>query len=86
MRAQDFVPGRYYSNGRYGRNWTVRQVLGCDRHGNGEWQIRYKVVAGPDRRQTATCSSSEFRRWAKYEVALNENSWHRMSGVDEETV
>lgn len=68
--------GRYYSNGLYGANWAIRQVVDQSETGDGETLI-YKVVAGKNRRSSALCSREEFAKWAKYEVVLNENSWQR---------
>jgi CBS domain-containing membrane protein len=76
--------GHYYSNGEYGSNWSVRQVV--DESNNlrpGRDQIIYKVIAGKGRRCRGTISREEFARWAKYEVYLNENSWQRVaSSID----
>ena len=76
--------GHYFSNGEYGSNWSVRQVV--DESNNlrpGRDQIIYKVIAGKGRRCSGTISREEFVRWAKYEVYLNENSWQRVaSSID----
>lgn len=65
----------YYSNGLYGKLWQVRHVI--DESADGK-QVIYKIVAGPGRRSTGTCSRDEFARWARYEVMRNENSWQRL--------
>ncbi len=82
MPAPEITPGRYYSNGAYGRAWGVRLVLALtpDPHG-GETLVRFKGMAGVCRRKGGECSLEEFRRWAKYEVQLNENSWLRVSSL-----
>jgi CBS domain-containing membrane protein len=76
--------GHYYSNGEYGSNWSVRQVV--DESNNprpGRDQIIYRVIAGKGRRSSGTISREEFAHWAKYEVYLNENSWQRVaSSID----
>ena len=75
--------GRFYSNGKYGPQWSVRQVVDESPHSDPERdRVIYKVVAGRDRRTSATCSRQEFARWAKYQVFLNENSWHRGTPAD----
>lgn len=71
--------GSYYSNGDYGRHWSVRQVVDTDERPDGKGLIIYKTVAGKDRRQSGTCTRDEFAHWAKYEVFLNENSWQRVA-------
>jgi CBS domain-containing membrane protein len=71
--------GHYYSNGEYGSNWCVRQVVdeSSDPRPQRD-QLIYKVVAGQGRRSSGIVSREEFARWAKYEVFLNENSWQRV--------
>ncbi len=79
MPALDIQPGRCYSNGAYGRAWGVRLVLECTPDEAGaDPSVRYRGLAGACRRKQGSCSLSEFRRWAKYEVQLNENSWVRV--------
>ena len=81
----DIFPGNYYSNGSYGRSWGVRQVLACSRDpASGEETVDFKGIAGTCRRKRGHCSLDEFRRWARYEVALNENSWQRVGYFEEE--
>lgn len=70
--------GQYYSNGKYGAEWGVRQIVD---EGQGEGEdglVIYKVIAGNGRRSTGTCTRMEFARWSKHEVYLNENSWLRV--------
>lgn len=69
--------GGTYSNGRYGRHWSVRQVVDEAGTGPGDLVI-YKVLAGEGRRQSGTCSREAFARWAKYPVERNETSWQRV--------
>ena len=62
------IRGRYYSNGKLGRLWSVRHVL----EGEGE-ALDYRVVAGEQTGSTGTTSPGEFRQWARFEVVLQEN-------------
>ena len=76
--------GRYYSNGEFGANWSVRQVVDeSDNPRPGRDQIIYKVIAGQGRRSSGVISRQDFARWAKYEVFLNENSWQRVAKGDD---
>ena len=76
--------GRYYSNGEFGANWSVRQVVDeADNPRPDRDQIIYKVVAGQGRRSSGVISRQDFASWAKYEVFLNENSWQRVTQVDD---
>lgn len=68
--------GMFYSNGKYGNEWSVRQVV--DESGNPDPEkdeIIYKVVAGKDKRQSKTVSRKEFAEWAKYEVWQDEQTY-----------
>lgn len=68
----------YYSNGRYGDDWSVRHVVDQALRGDPEKdQVIYRVVAGKDRRSAGTTSRADFARWARHEVIRNENSWQK---------
>ena len=69
--------GRYYSNGAYGDEWSVRRIIDEAQQGDAD-KVIFRTVAGKHRRQTDVCSREEFARWARYEVYLNENSWQRI--------
>ena len=81
----EIKPGNTYSNGAYGRSWGVRQVIEFSLDGeSGEEMVSFKGIAGACRRKTGLCTLAEFERWARYEVALNENSWQRIGGISGE--
>lgn len=75
MDETELKYGRCYSNGIYGNKWSVYQIT-CE-HGDGT--VTFKIVAGAGRRKSATLPREEFARWAKYEVALNENEWVKLT-------
>ena len=82
LPAAHIRPGHYYSNGRYGENWSVRHIV--DESGvtdPDKDKVIYRVVAGNGRRSSGTCTRAEFARWAKYQVIRNENSWNRIDHV-----
>lgn len=66
----DIIPGKFYSNGKLGKLWSVRQVLdGSDDNVIPEKdRVIYKVLAGNGAYQTGICLRSEFRQWARFEV------------------
>ena len=69
----------YYSNGLFGNMWQVRHII--DESANTDLtkdKVIYKVMAGPGRRSTGTCTREEFAAWARNEVLRNENSWQRI--------
>lgn len=78
---KDILLGRYYSNGRFGEDWEVRQIM--DQGGtNGlpDEGVIYRVVVGPGRRSTAATTRGEFARWARHRVERDESSWKRVEG------
>lgn len=75
----DIKPHAYYSNGRYGADWQVREVLEIRAAGDdGRHVVTFRIAAGTGRRRTEKSGLLAFRRWAKYRVERNENSWQRV--------
>jgi hypothetical protein len=69
---------RYYSNGRSGEDWAIRQVVDESQTKDPERDlVIYKVVAGKDRRKSGVCTRAEFARWGRYEVFREGHSWQR---------
>jgi CBS-domain-containing membrane protein len=69
----------YYSNGRYGADWQVREVTRIESAGpDGPQVVSFRVVAGQGQRYNSKSSLAEFQRWAKYRVVRNETSWQRV--------
>ena len=75
MDETEIKYGGCYSNGIYGNKWSVYQIT--REHADGT--VTFKIVAGAGRRKSATLSREEFARWAKYEVALKENEWVKLT-------
>lgn len=75
--------GHFYSNGKFGVDWSVRQIVDeSDEQDCDEGLIIYKVVAGKGRSSTDTTTRIDFAHWAKYEVYLNEHSWERVFSAE----
>lgn len=67
-----------YSNGRYGEEWAIRQVVDESQTVDPEKDlVIYKAVAGKDKRKSGVCTRAEFARWARYEVFQDQSSWKR---------
>ena len=82
MAPDDIRLDGYYSNGRYGEEWSVRHVVDQSLRGDPEKdQVIYRVVAGKDRRAAGVATRAEFARWARHEVVRNENSWQKREYV-----
>ncbi|MCG6939812.1 MAG: HPP family protein [Thiohalocapsa sp.] len=74
LSPADIQPGRCYSNGRFGADWSVRCVVdAADKPAND--LVIYRGVAGAERRCTGTMSRAELARWARYEVQRDETTW-----------
>jgi CBS-domain-containing membrane protein len=68
----------YYSNGLYGKLWSVRQII--DESGD---MVTYRVAAGADRRHQGTCSREDFSKWARFEVSHQNEQWQRIEKIEE---
>lgn len=62
--------GGIYSNGGYGSEWSLRQVV--DESGNS---VIYKVVAGAGERTSGVMTRKEFATWARYRVNRGGENW-----------
>lgn len=84
IQPEQLVAGQHYSNGLYGSDWQVRQIIDMPRSmKTADDLLIYKIIAGTNRRHTGTTSFDDFARWARHEVYLNENSWQRKSQASE---
>ncbi|MCB1878111.1 MAG: HPP family protein [Chromatiales bacterium] len=79
FKPDEILLGQYYSNGRFGEDWEVRQIMDqAAANGLPDEGIIYRVVVGPGRRSTAATTRGEFARWARHRVVRDENSWKKM--------
>lgn len=83
VTADDIEPGGFYSNGRFGADWQVREVLGLKTVGDaGQQVVSFRVVAGQGRNQSGKTGLLAFARWAKNRVERRENDWRRIDCHD----
>lgn len=77
---EHIVAGHFYSNGKLGNLWSVRQVIdAADAQPANKDQVIYKVVAGEGAYATGICLRNEFRLWARYEVVQQANGhWQKL--------
>ncbi len=76
LHPAQILAGRCYSNGRLGRQWSVRQIIdAAEGAPAGKDQVIYKVLAGDGAWQTGLCLRDEFRHWARFEVVLEKGHW-----------
>jgi len=71
--------GHFYSNGRYGNEWSVRQIVDQSHTDGAAGDIIYKVLAGDGRRSSGVATRKEFARWAKHEVYRDDENWRRVT-------
>lgn len=68
------LSGHYYSNGKLGKQWSIRQVIAIDEASlDINEQVYYRVVAGDGEGITRHCQRAVFRQWARYEVVAEDN-------------
>jgi len=68
--------GHFYSNGKLGALWSVRQVLDAEENsGKDNDKIIYKTLAGAGAYDTGLCRRDEFRLWARFEVVPKQGRW-----------
>ena len=80
LESSQIILDHYYSNGLYGDEWSVRQIVDESECDDPEKDaVIFKVIAGAGRRTSGVCTRTEFGRWAKYEVVRNESSWQRIN-------
>ena len=72
--------GKFYSNGKLGRLWSVRQIIDApSAQRPHKDQVIYKVVAGDQSYATNLCLRSEFKLWARFEVELINQRWIKVA-------
>lgn len=81
IHPEQIIAGHYYSNGKLGNLWSVRQVVdAADNQNASKDQVIYKIVAGAGGYATGICLRAEFRQWARYEVSPHANGrWKKVT-------
>lgn len=65
----DLEVGAYYSHGKMGMGWAVRQVIEVKPHTDADqYQIIYRTVAGKQRGQMGECNLTDFAQWARQKL------------------
>jgi len=83
LQPEQVQPGHYYSNGLFGADWCIRQIIDASPSDDPDRdRVVYKVVAGAEPRSSAMLTRSEFARWASHEVSRHGDQWER---VDDNT-
>lgn len=82
LAAAELKLGHYYSNGEFGPDWSVRQIVDQGGQDARQESLIYKVVAGEGRRTSSVISRADFARWAKHEVIRDDENWRRITPED----
>jgi len=78
IHPQQIVSERFYSNGRLGKFWSIRQVSSINSVKNyflPSDRVRFQVVAGENKGTSQESSLAEFIQWARFEVIQSDGRW-----------
>jgi CBS-domain-containing membrane protein len=79
LAAEQVLLGHYYSNGAFGIDWCVRQIVDESPHSDPDRDmVVFKVVAGQGLRTSGVVTRREFARWASHEVVRDDENWKRV--------
>lgn len=74
--------GHFYSNGEYGVQWSVRQVVELSGDvPNEDAVVAYMIVAGDGHGTTNTSTLADFANWMRHEVKQEKGSWRRVKAI-----
>lgn len=72
MSTKQILLGRYYTNGKHGVEWSVRQIIDESQSNNPKHDmVIYRVVEGQNKNSADSCTRAEFAHWAGWEVFPN---------------
>lgn len=77
---EEIIAGHFYSNGKLGNLWSVRQVIdaAANQKNAAKDQVIYKVLAGAGGYETGICRRDEFQQWARFEVTQQQGRWVKL--------
>jgi CBS-domain-containing membrane protein len=79
LAADQVMLGHYYSNGAFGVEWSVRQIVDESPHSDPHRDmVVFKVVAGKGLRTSGILTRADFARWASYELERDDENWKRI--------
>lgn len=79
LNKSDIKLGRYYSNGKLGKDWSIRQII--DESPEKDLII-FKQITGSNKNSNECLTKEQFSLWAKYEIAEENGQWRRKSDTD----
>lgn len=78
LRLQDLKIGHYYSNGKPGKEWSIRQITDED---PAKGLIFFKQIVGQDTTPNYSLTEKEFLKWSKYEIVNENGLWRRKLSI-----
>ncbi|QBZ83969.1 HPP family protein [Hydrogenovibrio crunogenus] len=86
LDPDDIQLGEVYSNGKLGKNWSMRQVIDESRSDNpAKDYVIFKQIAGQEKKTSDCITRAEFARWAQYPMIKENGLWHRKSAPNQST-
>ncbi len=80
LPLERIVLGGYFSNGAFGTDWSVRQIVDQSTHDDPDRDmVVFKVVAGKGLRSSGVTTRTEFTQWARHELVRDDENWKRVS-------
>jgi len=79
LPIEDVELGGIYSNGGYGSDWSVRQII--DESSDNDTVI-YRTVAGAGLRSSGVLTRRAFAEWARYRVSRDDENWKRIPDTE----
>lgn len=69
LNPENILLGHYYTNGKYGAEWSVRQIIDeSHSHNKNMDMVIYRVVEGRGLRSSDSSTREEFSKWSAREV------------------
>ena len=79
LAVDQVMLSHYYSNGAFGVEWSVRQIVDASPHTDPDKDlVVFKVVAGKGLRTSGVVTRADFARWASYELVRDDENWKRV--------
>lgn len=69
LKPQEILIGHYYTNGKHGAEWSVRQIIDEAHSSNKTMDmVIYRIVEGRGQGSADSCTREEFAAWSAREV------------------
>jgi CBS-domain-containing membrane protein len=79
LPTDQILLGHFYSNGAFGEDWAVRQIIDESASTDPDKDmVVYKVVGGQWLCTTGVLTRREFSRWARHELVRDDENWKRV--------